>query len=204
MLVATVQYLNSFQVMTIIRSCNTRCVPTELLRHCKISIALIYIREIFKKCTIFQNFFTRWCHCVLTATEVGEVLSSSAASNCVPLDLYSRCIRVVFLWRSYSTGLREVSVQAHSTYHCVFTAIITWECQRSFSGAAEDLITLPRRPHFVSTSFLSERRGWAVEWRSERPFRDNSRCRCVVAPLLENVRRAARRSGFLIDAARLL
>lgn len=81
---------------------------------------------------------------------MGEVLSSSAACNCVPLELYSRCIRDVFLSRSYSTGLREVSVQRTR----LITASLLQLLLESVNGALVALLKILSRCHGDPTSYL--------------------------------------------------
>lgn len=82
--------------------------------------------------------------------------SSWVAMHDVPSDFTSRpqrvhcadCVqRTSMQW--HPKALREVSVQALSTYHCAFTAImclITLARRQSSSGASSDLAALPRRP----------------------------------------------------------
>lgn len=137
-------------------------------------------------------------------------LGASAASNCVSLEFYyaihcalAKCpapqhaksfhhVFSVLNVQRHPKGLREVYMQAHLTYHCVYTAImwVAWAWQQSSSGAAGDPTTLPRQPHFVSTACLSERRTTTVlcitknvEWHSLGPYYNRWRCHSIVAPL---------------------
>lgn len=74
---------------------------------------------------------------------------------------------------------------SRSTFHCVYTVImvVTSVRQRNSGGAVGDLMALLRRPNFVSTAYLSERRAMERTFRmfkvgaialcSRRSHRDN-------------------------------
>lgn len=134
--------------------------------------------------------------------------SSWVAMHDVPSDFTSRpqrvhcadCVQRTSMWCNDIPKRSEkfpcTLVQALSTYHCAFTAImcLTLARRQSSSGASSDLAALPRRPPPpISTVCLSKRRATTrtlcmlevrvVEWRSMRPYRDKWRCRCVVPSL---------------------
>lgn len=121
-----------------------------------------------------------------TSRERDERSNSSLGSLCVWTQPNGKQLVQTLWMRSESAietqsdpkGLREVSVQAQLTYHCVYTAIscVPWARRRSSRGAVGYLTALSRRPHYASTACLSERRAtarslWmfkvrAIAWRS--------------------------------------